>query len=160
MGITEKAAYLKGLAEGLNLDTEKSEGKLISKMLELISEMSERIEVLEGDNEQLFTYMEGMAEDLVNMENDFYGIEEDAEDYSDLNDEDDYDEYTDEEYYEVECPTCGEKICFTEDIDLDNFACPACGNKIDDIELIDDCEDCSGCDADCECAGQCDGCAK
>ena len=160
MGITEKAAYLKGLAEGHNLDTEKSEGKLISKMLELISEMSERIEILEGDNEQLFTYMEGMAEDLVNMENDFYGIDEDAEDYSDLNEDEDYEDYTDEEYYEVECPTCGEKICFTEDIDLDNFACPACGNKIDDIELIDDCEDCAGCDADCECAGQCDGCAK
>ena len=37
-----------------------------------------------------------------------------------------------------------------------------CGvlTKIDDIELIDDCEDCAGCDADCECAGQCDGCAK
>ena len=160
MGITENAAYLKGLAEGLNLDTEKSEGKLIVKMLDLISEMAERIEVLEGENEQLYTYMEGMAEDLVNMENDFYGIEEEADDYSDLNDEEDYEDYTDEEYYEVECPTCGEKICFTEEIDLDNFMCPACGNKIDDIELIDDCEDCEGCSDDCECSGQCDGCTK
>ena len=160
MGITENAAYLKGLAEGLGLDTEKSEGKLIVKMLDLISEMAERIEALEGENEQLYTYMEGMAEDLVNMENDFYRIDEEADDYSDLNDDEDYEDYTDEEYYEVECPTCGEKICFTAEIDLDNFMCPACGNKIDDIELIDDCEECEGCAEDCECSGQCDGCAK
>ena len=159
MGITENAAYIKGLAEGMNLDGESNEGKLIVKMLELIEEMAEKITVLESDNEQLYTYMEGMAEDLIELENDFYAVDEDT-DYSDLNDDEDYEEYTDEEYYEVECPTCGEKICFTEDIDLDNFMCPACGNKIDDIELIDDCEGCEGCNGDCECSGNCDGCDK
>ena len=81
-------------------------------------------------------------------------------DYSEGEYDEDYEDYTDEEYYEVECPTCGEKICFTAEIDLDNFMCPACGNKIDDIELIDDCEECEGCAEDCECSGQCDGCAK
>ena len=160
MGITENAAYLKGLAEGLKLDESTNEGKLIVKMLDVMEEMAERISVLESANDELYTYMEGMAEDLVNLENDFYDDGE-CEDYSDLNEEYDEDEdFVDEEYYEIECPTCGEKICFTEEFDLDNFLCPACGNKIDDIELIDDCEDCSGCDADCECAGQCDGCAK
>ena len=143
----------------MNLDGESNEGKLIVKMLELIEEMAEKITVLESDNEQLYTYMEGMAEDLVELENDFYAVDEDT-DYSDLNDDEDYEEYTDEEYYEVECPTCGEKICFTEDLDLDNFMCPACGNKIDDIELIDDCEGCEGCNDDCECSGNCDGCDK
>ena len=159
MGITENAAYLKGLAEGLKLDDSTNEGKLIIKMLDVIEEMAERLSILEGDNEQLYTYMEGMAEDLVTLENDVYGIDEDGEDYSDLNDEDDDDNaYFDEEYYEVECPTCGEKICFTEEFDLDNFLCPACGNKIDDIELIDDCGDCEGCLEDCESKGVCDGC--
>ena len=158
MGITENAAYLKGLAEGLDLNSTSNEGKLIQKMLELIEEMADKITVLESDNEQLYTYMEGMAEDLVELENDFYAV--DDEDYSDLNDDEEYEDYTDEEYYEVECPTCGEKICFTEEIDLDNFMCPACGNKIDDIELIDDCEDCDGCSGDCECSDNCDGCAK
>ena len=158
MGITENAAYLKGLAEGLNLDQSTNEGKLIVKMLDVIEEMAERISVLESANEELYTYMEGMAEDLVNLENDFY--EEDAsEDYSDLNDESDFDgDFVDDEYYEIECPTCGEKICFTEEFDLDNFMCPACGNKIDDIELIDDCDGCDGCPEDCESKDMCDGC--
>ena len=157
MGITENAAYLKGLAEGLKLDDSTNEGKLIVKMLDVIEEMAEKISVLESANEEMFNYIEGMSEDLVNLENDFYENEE-SEDYSDLNDDGEDEEYTDEEYYEIECPTCGEKICFTEEFDLDNFLCPACGNKIDDIELIDDCGDCDGCSEDCESREMCDGC--
>ena len=157
MGITENAAYLKGLAEGLKLDESTNEGKLIVKMLDVIEEMAEKISILESANEEMFNYIEGMSEDLVNLENDFYENAE-SEDYSDLNDDGEDEEYTDEEYYEIECPTCGEKICFTEEFDLDNFLCPACGNKIDDIELIDDCGDCDGCSEDCESREMCDGC--
>lgn len=157
MGITENAAYLKGLAEGLKLDESTNEGKLIVKMLDVIEEMAEKISILESANEEMFSYIEGMSEDLVNLENDFYENAE-SEDYSDLNDDGEDEEYTDEEYYEIECPTCGEKICFTEEFDLDNFLCPACGNKIDDIELIDDCGDCDGCSEDCESREMCDGC--
>ena len=159
MGITENAAYLKGLAEGLKLDENTNEGKLIGKMLDLISEMAEKIDMLESANDELYNYMEGMAEDLVHLEDDFYGEDEsDSDDYSDLNEDYEDEDYVDEEYYEIECPTCGEKICFTEDFDLDNFLCPACGNKIDDIELIDDCEGCEGCSEDCESKEMCDGC--
>ena len=157
MGITENAAYLKGLAEGLKLDESTNEGKLIVKMLDVIEEMAEKISILESANEEMFSYIEGMSEDLVNLENDFYENAE-SEDYSDLNDDGEDEEYTDEEYYEIECPTCGEKICFTEEFDLDNFLCPACGNKLDDIELIDDCGDCDGCSEDCESREMCDGC--
>ena len=40
MTISEKVAYLKGLAEGLNLDVEKSkEGKLISVMIGILEEV-------------------------------------------------------------------------------------------------------------------------
>ncbi len=160
MGISENAAYLKGYADGLALDANSNEGKLIVKMLDVIEEMAKKIDLLEEEHEELYGYMEGMAEDLVNMENDFYAVDEDYEDYSDLNEDDDLEEYEDEEYYEIECPSCGEKICFTEEFDLDNFTCPACGNKIDDIELIDECGDCSGCAEDCDCKDNCDGCAK
>ena len=157
MGITENAAYLKGLAEGLNINESTNEGKLILKMLEVIEEMAEKIEVLESANEELYAYVEEMAEDLVNLEDALYEDESD-DDYSDLNEDYEEPDYVDEEYYEVECPTCGEKICFTEEFDLDNFLCPACGNKIDDVELIDDCEGCEGCPGDCESKDMCDGC--
>ena len=88
MGITENAAYLKGLAEGMKLDEGTNEGKLIAKMLELIGEMAEKIDMLESASDELYTYMEGMAEDLVNLENDFYEDGEcEEEDYSDLNED-------------------------------------------------------------------------
>ena len=48
MTISEKVAYLKGLAEGLNLDTEKSkEGKLISVMIGILEELAMSVEDLE-----------------------------------------------------------------------------------------------------------------
>ena len=152
MGITENAAYLKGLAEGMNIDKESNEGKLIVKMLDVISEMSERINTLEILNEDLYEYMEQMAEDIVAIEDDLYLEDEDDldeyEDYSDLNDDDDDFSFDDEEeYYEVECPSCGEKICFTEELDTENMVCPACGNKIGAIEFCDgDCSSCDDCD--------------
>ena len=43
MTISEKAAYLKGLMDGLNLDTEKAEGKMISAMVELLCDVTNRL---------------------------------------------------------------------------------------------------------------------
>ena len=149
MGVTENAAYLKGLAEGMNISDSSAEGKLILKMLDVISEMAEKINVLEVLNEDLYDYMEEMAEDLVALEDDFYldDDEDDFEDYSDLNDDDDFEMDEDVEYYEVECPSCGEKICFTEEIDIENMVCPACGEAVGEIELCDgDCEGCTDCE--------------
>ena len=54
MTISEKVAYLKGLAEGLNLDTEKSkEGKLISVMIGILEEVGLSIEDLEENTAAL-----------------------------------------------------------------------------------------------------------
>ena len=36
MGISEKAAYLKGYMDGLELDTEKAEGKMIASIVDLV----------------------------------------------------------------------------------------------------------------------------
>ena len=74
--------------------------------------------------------------------------DEEYEDYSDLNDDEDFEGEDDEEYYEVECPSCGEKICFTEDLDLDELVCPACGEKLADVECDGNCDSCEGCDAE------------
>ena len=150
MGITENAAYLKGLAEGLNINDATSEGKIILKLLELVEEMADRINTLEVLNEDLYDYMEEMAEDIVAIEDDLYLDDEDEEeyeDYSDINDDDDFDMDDDLEYYELECPSCGEKICFSEELDTENLVCPACGEPVGEIELCDgDCEACEECD--------------
>ena len=43
MTINEKAAYLKGLMEGLQLDTEKAEGKMIAAMVDLLGDLSKKL---------------------------------------------------------------------------------------------------------------------
>ena len=43
MTISEKAAYLKGLMDGLNLDTEKAEGKMIAAIVDLMGDVTRRL---------------------------------------------------------------------------------------------------------------------
>ena len=63
-----------------------------------------------------------------------------------LNSNDDADDFYDDddsEYYELECPSCGETVCFDDSLDPDELVCPACGEKIGDFEICDgNCEDC------------------
>ena len=53
MTLTEKAAYLKGLAEGTALDATKPETKLINAMLDLIGELTEAVDRLEDITDEL-----------------------------------------------------------------------------------------------------------
>ena len=143
MNINKESAYLRGLLEGYELDSNKKETKLFTKMLELIDEMADHITALEADNAELREYIEELDHDLGAVEEDLYVTDEDDEYYDDEN-EDEYDEYDDEEeYYELECPSCGEIVCFDGSLNPDNLVCPACGEQIADVPLCDgECEEC------------------
>ena len=47
MTISEKSAYLKGLMDGLKLNTESDEGKMISAIVDLLGDMAKRIADIE-----------------------------------------------------------------------------------------------------------------
>ena len=68
MKLTEKAAYLKGLAEGLDLDTATKEGKLINALIEAVDAMAAQIDEMEKDLEDLNDYCEELDEDLGDVE--------------------------------------------------------------------------------------------
>ncbi len=135
MTLTEKAAYLKGLTEGLGLDAAKPETKIINELISLVEEMSRSIAYLEEDVEYLNDYIEEIDEDLGTLEEDvYYDDEEDFDECDgccgcdgDFEDDDDFDE---EECYEIECPSCGETICFDSTIAPEDLVCPACQEKI------------------------------
>lgn len=138
MKISENAAYLKGLFEGYELNPDSKETKIIAKLLDLVGEMSEKIETLERECEDLRDYCDELDSDLGDVEEYLFCGDED---------EDDGDEDGDG-YYEVECPNCGETVCFDDSLDSDELVCPACGKKISGVELCDG--DCDSCDEDCE----------
>ena len=135
MNLTEKAAYLKGLAEGLSLDKETKEGKLIAALIEMVDALAEKVEELDCDVEELNDYCEELDEDLHDVEEIL------LDDYDDYDDCDECDGECEDcaladdcalcgDTYEVECPGCGEKVCFDESIDPTELACPACGEKL------------------------------
>ena len=133
MTISEKVAYLKGLAEGLNIDTEKSkEGKLINVMIGILEEIGLAIEDLEENSLALGEEIDVLSDDLADVEAVVFDDE----------DEDDYDEDEDEEFdddwFEVECPNCDEVLVVDEDaLEEGYIKCPNCDTEYS-LDLSDD----------------------
>ena len=117
MTLNEKAAYLKGLSEGLTFDKNSAEGKLLVALVDLCSEMAEEITRIDEDVEYVNDYCEELDEDLGDVE-------------ELLLDEELDDDFEDEEFYEIECPHCGEIIEFDASIEPEELTCPACHEAI------------------------------
>lgn len=126
MTISEKVAYLKGLAEGLDLDTVKSkEGKLISVMIGILEELAMSVEDLEENALNLGEEIDVLSDDLADVEDVIFDEDEDDEDY-------------DDDWFEVECPTCGADILVDDEALADGeVECPGCGTRYA-MELTDD----------------------
>ncbi|MBQ2848305.1 MAG: hypothetical protein IJO03_11860 [Clostridia bacterium] len=137
MTITEKVAYLKGLAEGLALDESKPEVKIIKAMMDVLDDIALSVSDLEDGMDLLSEQLDAVDEDLDELEGYVY---EDLDDCccDDCCDEDE------EEYYDVECPSCGEVICVDRDIlEEGSINCPKCNELLEfEIDFDCDCDDC------------------
>ena len=152
MTISEKSAYLKGLMDGLKLDTETNEGKMIAAIVDLLGDMSKRMVDIEDTTIAISDELDEIEEDLDAIE-DFIMDEEDDYDDWDDDDDDDYDfaededdeddedeeepeegfDFGDEEstIYEVEC-ACGNIIDFDEEVlESGSIVCPNCGETLE-----------------------------
>lgn len=129
--LTDRVSYLKGLAEGLKLDTEKNEGKLIEKMLELLSDMAAEMEELRKDHDDLNEYVESIDSDLSDMEDCVYGDEDEEGGCCGCHcqeEDEEEDGEEDDNLVEYTCPHCGEEMTFEVDnFDFDeDYLCPSC----------------------------------
>ena len=129
METSESLGYLKGLIDGLDLDANKKETKVIKAV---VDDMTEGLELV---GEQI----DAVDEDLADLEE--YVYDDDDCDCDCCDDEC--------EEYEVECPNCGETITVDEDTVMQGkFECPNCGEVLEfEVEYDDDC-DCDDCDCD------------
>ena len=128
MTLSEKVAYLKGLAEGMKLGTESNEGKLFTEIIGVLEDVADSVTALEDECDRLNDYVEELDEDLGAAEEYLYD-EDDDEDYEDGDGEDDYDDVI-----EIECPNCGETICVPPTVDYAHLICPACNEEFSYIE--------------------------
>ena len=145
MTISEKAAYLKGLMDGLKLDTEKAEGQMISAIVDLLGDVTRRLTDVEETTIAISDELDEIEEDLDAIEDYILDEEDEDEDYEDDFDDDDDDYYDeDEDYdegfdfgdeettiYEVKC-ACGEIIDFDEEtLEKGSMVCPNCGETLE-----------------------------
>ena len=142
MTLSEKAAYLKGLMDGLDLDKESAEGKMIAGIVDLLGEMTTSISDLEENAIAVSDELDEIEEDLDAIE-EYLMDDEDEDDYEDADDfdfdeDDDYDEEDDEDededevIYDVTCPTCGEVLHLDEETILqESIRCPKCDELLE-----------------------------
>ena len=134
MTISEKAAYLKGLMDGLNLDTEKAEGKMIAAIVELLGDVTKRLTDVEETTIAISDELDEIEDDLDAIEDFIMDEDEDYDDDFEDEDEDDCDECDcdcDEVIYEVEC-SCGNVIEFDEaTLDQGSIVCDKCGETLE-----------------------------
>ncbi len=135
MEIMEKVAYLKGLAEGMELDTDKKEGKLLAAIIDVLEDIALEIEDIEDAQEELGDGLDAVSDDLEDVEDVIFGDDDDEDDeYY----EDDLGE--DEDCYATTCPTCEETVYFDESILEDGeVICPNCGEKLEfDLSTLEE----------------------
>ena len=142
MTISEKSAYLKGLMDGLNLNTETNEGKMIAAIVDLLGDVTRRLHDVEETTIAISDELDEIEEDLDAIED--YILDDEDEDYDDY--EDDFDDYDDEDdfedegfdygdedttIYEVKC-VCGNVIAFDEEtLEEGSIICDNCGETLE-----------------------------
>jgi hypothetical protein len=146
MTISEKSAYLKGLMDGLKLNIETDEGKMIAAIVDLLGDVTKKVADIEDTTIAISDELDEIEDDLDSIE-DYILDEDDDEDddeYEDYDDEDDAEDEDEEDgeegfdfgdddttIYEVKC-SCGNIIDFDEDtLESGSIVCDRCGETLE-----------------------------
>ena len=139
--VSEKVAYLKGLAEGLGVSAETEQGRLMLAMIDTMESLAKQNEETEERVGELSEYVEEIDSDVSDLEEALFS-EDDDEDEDDEEEDDEDDDEDGDGLIEYECPHCGTVIFFDEDaFDMEEeHLCPNCHRKVfdDDEDGSDD----------------------
>ena len=132
----EKAAYLKGLAEGIEIDAGTKEGRLTLAIIDALESFAKEIDGSQREIEALNDEVSFLSQRIKAMGDYIFDVDEDEDEDDELELNGDAVEYS------TECPTCKTLI----ELDIDELEegkiiCPSCGEELE-FELS--CED--GCD--------------
>ena len=138
MTLSEKSAYLKGLMDGLKLNTESDEGKMIAAIVDLLGDLTRKVTDIEDTTIAISDELDEIEEDLDAIE-DFIMDEEvyDEDEAEDWEEDEEYEEGfdfgdDDSTIYEVVCPVCDEIVNFDEEtLEKGSIVCPDCGEVLE-----------------------------
>ena len=135
MTVTERVAYVKGLAEGMELDKTSKEGKLLSAIIDVLEDMAYEVADLGDELGELEEQVDMVDDDLDTLEGIVYEDDEDDDDDDCCCCDDD------DDLYEVVCPSCGDTIYLDEDmLEEGEMECPNCGEHLE-FDVDEDEED-------------------
>ena len=124
---SERAAYIRGLMEGLDLDPNAKETKLFNAVVDLLDDLCLSVEEMEDAYDELSGQVDEIDEDLGELEEAYYELDDEDFEDEDWDDEDD-----DECYFEVTCPSCGDTIQLNgEMLEEGSMECPNCGENLE-----------------------------
>jgi len=146
MKLTEKIAYMKGLFDGMEINSDTKEGKVILQMADVMEEMAVYIDDLQSQVDELTELCDLLDKDLGEVESDLY-CDDDEED--DDEDEDEYslgevlpgefddmaydnEEDFDQVQYTVTCPSCDVVMNLSErQLEEGSIICSNCGELLE-----------------------------
>ena len=152
----KKVGFLKGLMEGMSFEADSANGKLMAGIVDLLGELSDRVEAIDELLEDLNDYVESIDEDLSELEgadsdmDDFFEDDDDALDFDDDDDElfpsaedklhllrpAEAASQDDESLAGNLCPKCS-RMFFTalDDAEGAEYLCPHCGERVKPMPL-------------------------
>lgn len=129
MTLSEKSAYLKGLMDGLQMDADKPEVKMIRAIVDMLEDVGFAIADVEENARTVSDELDLIEEELDTLGSIVFDEDDEYDDDFDYGDA----------LYEVKCPKCGEQLVIDEDLLEEGFTdCPNCGERLefdtDDLE--------------------------
>lgn len=133
--IKSRVSYLKGLMDGLKINTEDREGKVIKEIVEVLEEIADELDELKDSQRDMEEYVDNLDENLAYIEDELFDDEDD-----------DYDDDEIDGFVEVACQDCGETVYIDAGIldEKESIICPNCHKNISlQFECDDHCKECT-----------------
>lgn len=110
----EKVAYLRGLAEGMELNESSKEGKVLLQIIETLEDFTDAIVELDENQLELTDYVETLDADLEDVEDELFEEEMDS--------------------LEIQCPKCKEILYIDDEMldDEEELHCPECNEEVEE----------------------------
>ena len=125
MTISEKVAYLKGLAEGYDAKADSKEGKILGAVMDILADLAADVEDLEVCVGELTEQVDAIDEDLDALETDYFEEEGEC-------DCDECAPAAEEDFFDVTCPSCSEEFSVDEATLMEGqIECPHCGEHLE-----------------------------
>ena len=124
--LREKAAYMRGVLEGINFNGDEQQKRLWESLIDFCDDVADDLGQLEDSHDEFADYIEAIDEDLCTLEKYFYNNEEEDEDSREIT-------FTSDQGHDVmemNCPFCNQGLYFEDEEGEYEVVCPECGKVI------------------------------